>query len=80
MNLTVHQRRSALRLDRKVHTIGEPVDEGIDAAVGERQEDVELPARLFRERRPQPKLEHLAGRARLVTRPRPDHGADPIAA
>jgi len=36
-------------------------------------------ARLLGQQRPQPKLEHLPGRARLVARPRRCHGAELIA-
>ena len=48
------------------------MDEGVDASVCQWQENVELPTRLLRQRGPQPELEHLPGRARLVARPRPN--------
>lgn len=51
----------------------------IYASVGKRQEHMQQPARLFRQGRPQPKLEHLPGRTGLVVRPRPCHGAELIA-
>jgi len=55
------------------------MDQGIDASVGQRQENVELPARLLGQGGPQPELEHLPGRARLMARPGQSHAAELIA-
>src|SRR5260370_40957641 len=79
VNLAILQGGAALRLHWQIHTICQPVDQRIDAPISERQEDVQQSAGLFRQRRPQPKLEHLPGRARLAARPGPGHGAELIA-
>jgi hypothetical protein len=55
------------------------MDQCIDAPISKRQEDVQQSPGLFRQRRPQPKLEHLPGRAGLIARPRPGHDAELIA-
>jgi hypothetical protein len=55
------------------------VDQAVDAAVGQRQEDMERAARLLAQRSPNPELEHLPGSARLVARPWPGHDAELIA-
>src|SRR5260370_1680315 len=59
--------------------VAEPVQEGLHRPVGAWPEDVESPARLFRQGRQKTKLEPLPGRAGLGARPRPDHGAELIA-
>src|SRR5207253_519488 len=57
----------------KVSAVRQPVDQCIDPAVRQRQEHVELPARLFGQRRPQAELEYLTRHDRFALWPEPDH-------
>src|SRR5207248_866411 len=61
---------AALCLDRDVLAIAEPVDQPVDAAVGQRQKHVQRASRLLRHRGPEAELEDLPGGAQLVGRPR----------
>ena len=60
MNLAVFQGRAAFRLDGDVLSVGQSVDQGIDAAVGQWQEYVKRASRLLCQLGPQAELEDLA--------------------
>src|ERR1700681_1197291 len=64
VNLAIHQGGAALRLHRQISAIGQSMNQGINATVGDRQKDVELPTGLLGQQRPLPELEYLARGAR----------------
>jgi len=63
------KRGATLRLDRDVLFVGQAMHECVDAAVGQRQKNMQRSAGLLGQGSPQPELKDLAGRAYFVRCP-----------